>query len=37
MLASVAAERRPTSRLSCQVKASPAVDGLTLHLPDTQE
>jgi 2Fe-2S ferredoxin len=37
MLANVAAERRATSRLSCQLKASPALDGLTLHLPDTQE
>lgn len=37
MLANVAAERRPTSRLSCQLKAGPALEGLTLTLPDTQE
>ena len=37
MLANVAAERRPNSRLSCQIKASPALDGLVVTLPDTQE
>lgn len=37
MLANVAAERRATSRLSCQIKASAALEGLTLHLPETQE
>ena len=37
MLANVAAERRPNSRLSCQIKAGPAIEGLTLTLPETQE
>jgi 2Fe-2S ferredoxin len=37
MLANVAAERRPNSRLSCQIKASAALEGLRLTLPETQE
>lgn len=37
MLENVAAERRPNSRLSCQIKASPALDGLRVALPETQE
>jgi 2Fe-2S ferredoxin len=37
MLDNVAAERRPTSRLSCQLKASAALEGLVLTLPDRQE
>jgi 2Fe-2S ferredoxin len=37
MLANVAAERRPNSRLACQIKAAPALDGLVVTLPDTQE
>ncbi len=37
MLENVAAERRPNSRLACQIKAGPAVDGLTLTLPATQD
>jgi 2Fe-2S ferredoxin len=37
MLDFVAAERRPNSRLSCQIKASPALEGLVLTLPETQE
>lgn len=37
MLANVAAERRPNSRLSCQIKTAPALAGLVLTLPDTQE
>lgn len=37
MLENVAAERRPNSRLACQIKASPALDGLVVHLPETQE
>lgn len=36
MLDMVAAERKPNSRLSCQIKATPALDGLVLHLPPTQ-
>ncbi|MBQ0929779.1 2Fe-2S iron-sulfur cluster binding domain-containing protein [Ideonella sp. 4Y16] len=37
MLANVAAERRPNSRLSCQIKASAAMNGGTLTLPECQE
>ena len=37
MLANVAAERKPNSRLSCQIKASAALDGGTITLPETQE
>ena len=37
MLENVAAERRPDSRLACQLKASPALAGLVLTLPDRQE
>jgi ferredoxin, 2Fe-2S len=37
MLANVAAERRPNSRLSCQIKAAPALEGLRLTLPEVQE
>jgi len=37
MLENVAAERRPGSRLACQIKASDALDGLVIHLPETQE
>jgi 2Fe-2S ferredoxin len=37
MLENVAAERRPNSRLACQIKAAPALEGLTLTLPETQE
>jgi 2Fe-2S ferredoxin len=33
----VAAERRPNSRLACQIKATAALEGLVLHLPETQE
>ncbi len=36
LLDGVAAERRPNSRLSCQIKLTPALDGLVLHLPDKQ-
>ena len=37
MLDNVVAERRPNSRLACQIKASPALEGLVVHLPETQE
>ena len=33
MLDATEAERGPTSRLSCQILASPALDGLTLIVP----
>jgi ferredoxin len=31
-----AAERRPTSRLSCQIVLDPELADLTVTLPDTQ-
>lgn len=37
MLDNVAAERRPNSRLACQIKATAALDGLVVRLPETQE
>jgi 2Fe-2S ferredoxin len=37
MLENVASERRPNSRLACQIKASAALEGLIVHLPATQE
>jgi 2Fe-2S ferredoxin len=37
MLDNVVAERRPNSRLACQIKASAALAGLVLRLPDVQE
>ena len=36
MLDSTAAEVRRTSRLSCQIEMSAALDGLIVHLPETQ-
>ena len=36
MLDFVAAERRPTSRLSCQVKPIAAMESLVVHIPSTQ-
>ena len=37
MLDNVAAERRPNSRLACQIKATVALEGLRITLPETQE
>ena len=37
MLENVASERRPNSRLACQLKASAAREGLVVPLPETQE
>ena len=34
MLDVAEAERRDTSRLSCQIKASAALNGLVLHVPE---
>jgi ferredoxin, 2Fe-2S len=36
LLDGAAAERRPNSRLSCQIKITPEIDGLVLRLPDHQ-
>ena len=36
MLELTAAERRPTSRLSCQIQLTPALDGLSAGLPERQ-
>lgn len=37
MLECTAAERKPTSRLSCQIKLAPALEGLTVRLPERQQ
>jgi 2Fe-2S ferredoxin len=31
-----AIERRPNSRLSCQIKVTPELDGLIVHMPEKQ-
>ena len=36
MLDFAASEVRPTSRLSCQIAITDALDGLVVHLPDAQ-
>ncbi|MDB5631631.1 MAG: Ferredoxin [Tardiphaga sp.] len=36
LLEGVAAERMPNSRLSCQIKITPELDGLVLRLPERQ-
>lgn len=36
MLDFVAAERRPSSRLSCQIRMTQDLDGMTVEVPDTQ-
>ena len=36
LLEGVAAERKPTSRLSCQIDVTAALDGITVHMPDRQ-
>lgn len=36
MLDATAAERRPNSRLSCQVRLTPSLDGLVVYLPTSQ-
>jgi 2Fe-2S ferredoxin len=36
MLDFVAAERKPNSRLSCQIKVDPQLEGLLVRLPDKQ-
>ncbi len=37
MLGNVAAERRPNSRLGCQLIVAPELEGLVLRAPDHQE
>ncbi|MBT9486983.1 MAG: 2Fe-2S iron-sulfur cluster binding domain-containing protein [Rubrivivax sp.] len=36
LLECTAAERRPESRLSCQIRIEPALDGLRVQIPDRQ-
>ncbi len=36
LLDSTASARLPNSRLSCQIRITPALDGLTLRLPERQ-
>lgn len=36
LLEGTASERRPTSRLSCQIRLTDAMQGLVLHLPERQ-
>lgn len=36
MLDCTASERRPTSRLSCQIEFSADLDGLVVHVPERQ-
>jgi 2Fe-2S ferredoxin len=36
MLEMTAAERRPHSRLSCEIVLDDSLDGLVVHLPETQ-
>lgn len=36
MLEAAASERRPGSRLSCQITITDELDGLIVHLPETQ-
>ena len=36
MLDFVAAERKPTSRLCCQIQVTEALDGLRIHIPENQ-
>lgn len=36
MLESAAAEIRPTSRLSCQIKVTDELDGLVVEIPESQ-
>ena len=37
MLECTASERRATSRLSCQITMSAQLDGIVVHLPETQQ
>lgn len=37
MLESTACDRKPNSRLSCQIFVKPDLDGLVVHLPESQK
>ena len=37
MLECTAADRKPNSRLSCQIKVRAELDGLIVHMPETQK
>lgn len=37
MLEGTVSERRPNSRLSCQIKATPELDGIVIYLPEEQD
>src|SRR5579872_6345626 len=37
MLECTAADRKPNSRLSCQIKVRADLDGLIVHMPETQK
>ena len=37
MLECTAADRKPNSRLSCQIKVNAGLDGLVVHMPETQK
>lgn len=36
MLEETVAERKPNSRLACQIKVTPELDGLVVRMPDVQ-
>jgi 2Fe-2S ferredoxin len=36
MLDNTVCDRRPESRLSCEIKVTPELDGLVVHLPVRQ-
>lgn len=36
LLAETVSERKPNSRLACQIKATADLDGITIHLPEAQ-
>jgi ferredoxin, 2Fe-2S len=36
LLSQVASERKPTSRLSCQLLMTAELDGITVHMPSSQ-
>ncbi len=36
LLDGTAVDRRPNSRLACQIRVTPALDGLAVHLPERQ-